>query len=42
MDERGGEEMGGVEGGGTVFRLYCIRKEFMFNKGGKLKTIKHM
>lgn len=24
---RGGEELGGLEGGDTVIRIYCIRKE---------------
>ena len=30
-----GEELGGVEGGKTVFRLYCMRKESMLNKRGE-------
>lgn len=29
------EELGGVEGGETIFRLYCVRKKSMFNKRKK-------
>jgi hypothetical protein len=29
-----GEELG-VEGGDAVFRLYCMRKESVFNKGAE-------
>jgi hypothetical protein len=38
MNGRGsGKEIGeGVEGGETVFRLFCMRKELMFNKREKL------
>lgn len=31
----GGEELGGGERGESVFRLYCLRKESMFNRRGK-------
>lgn len=35
-DGRGGEEdLGGVEGGQTAIRIYCRRKEFIFNSTGK-------
>lgn len=30
----GGEELG-VQGGGTVIRVYCMTRESMFNKRGK-------
>lgn len=37
MDGRGsGKEMERLEGGEIVFRLFCTRKEFMFNKREKL------
>lgn len=29
----GGEELGGVERGETVFRLYCLRKGYFSIKG---------
>lgn len=32
----GGEELQRVEGGKTVFRLYCLRKESMVNNKGKI------
>lgn len=36
MDGRGGEEtLGGVKGGKTVTRIYCMRKESIFNKKGE-------
>lgn len=32
----GREELGGVDGGGTVIRIYCMRGEFILNfKGGE-------
>lgn len=31
---RAKEELGGVEGGETVIRTYCMRKEALFNKRG--------
>lgn len=30
---RGWEERGGLEKGETIIRLYCIRKQSLFNKG---------
>lgn len=33
----GGKELGGVQGGGTVIKIYCLRKESIFNKRGNLK-----
>lgn len=27
-----GEELGAVEGGETISRIYCMRKEYVFNK----------
>lgn len=42
-DGRGGvEECEGVEGGETVFKLYCMRKKSMFNKRKKRKKIKYL
>ena len=32
---RGGEELGGAEAGETVFSLFCMRKESMFNEREK-------
>lgn len=32
---RGAEELWEVEGGEAVFRLYCIRRKYMFNKRGR-------
>lgn len=34
----GGEELRGVEGGKTVFRLCCMRKESMINKKEKINS----
>lgn len=34
---KGGEELGVIEGGETVTRIYCPRKESIFNERGKLK-----
>jgi hypothetical protein len=31
-----GEELGGEEGGGTVIRIYRMRKESVFNKAGEI------
>lgn len=42
MDSDGkgsGEEPGGVDGGENVFRLYFMKKETMFNKGGNIPSI---
>lgn len=37
LDRRGGrKDLGGAEGGETVFRVYCMRKESMFNKRGRM------
>ena len=33
-EKRGEEKFVGGDGGGTVFRLHCLRKESMFNKEG--------
>lgn len=33
--EENGEAMGGIEGAETIIKIYCLRKEFIFNKGGK-------
>lgn len=33
--KRGGEELGGVEEGETVIRVYCMVKQSIFNKRGK-------
>lgn len=30
-----GEKLGGVEGGETIIRIYCMRKESSFNKKEK-------
>lgn len=27
-----GEELGGAEGGETIIKIHCIRKEYSFNK----------
>jgi hypothetical protein len=36
LDERvGGEELGGAEGEKTVIRIYCRRKESIYNRKGK-------
>lgn len=29
------QELGGVEGGESLYRLYCMRREYMFNKREK-------
>lgn len=34
LERGGGEEMEGVEGGETLIRTYCVRKEPTFNKRG--------
>jgi hypothetical protein len=34
-ESRDGKKVGGVDGGETVFRIYYLRKTFMFNKTGK-------
>lgn len=39
-DRRGGKEELGVEGEKTVVRIYCIRKESIFNQRGKINKIK--
>lgn len=31
----GGEELGGEEGGKTIIRIYCMRKDSIFNKRKK-------
>ena len=37
LDRRGGrKDLGGAEGGETVFRVYCMRRESMFNKRGRM------
>ena len=30
--ETGGKQLGGVEGGEIVIKIYYVRKEFIFNK----------
>lgn len=35
MGGEGGEGLGGVEGGKTLIRMYCMQKYFIFNKMGK-------
>lgn len=30
-----GKELGRVEGGDTIIRIYCVRKEFIFSKREK-------
>ena len=37
---RGGEELGGVEGGETIIRIYYVRKKSIFNKRKIEKRIK--
>ena len=36
--EGSGEKVGGVEGQETVLRIYCMRKESIFNKRKKIKV----
>lgn len=36
-DGRDGEELGGVEEGETIIRVYYVRKKFNINKRGKNK-----
>jgi hypothetical protein len=31
------EKLGGVKGGKTIFRIYFMRKEFIFSKRKKIK-----
>jgi hypothetical protein len=35
-EKRGGEGLGGVEGGEIVIRIYCVRKGSIFNKRKKV------
>ena len=34
------EKLGEVEGGETVIRIYCMRRESIFNQRGKASKIK--
>jgi hypothetical protein len=38
---RAGEVLGGAEGGETVIRTYCMRKESIFNKRRKREKRKN-
>lgn len=37
LEGRGEEEKGGVDGGETALRIYCMRKQAIFNIRKKIK-----
>jgi hypothetical protein len=37
---RSGEELRGLQGGDTVIRIYCIKKEYIFSRKKNCHTVK--
>lgn len=37
----GGEDLAGVEGGGTIIRIYCVRKYPIFSKRRKKQKMEN-